>query len=154
MIAQSRRTGRSFAAIKYTDDYFARGEPVVAADIYAVIENYLFLQTSCTHPPAEENILGGCALRLIVCWARRCFGENCTRRCRVFSAWIQARAEYINTWVGRYIQSQLIAVSEDLRAQLLATFKANKLTLVRNGVDEQALRALCPVTSIPSKPSM
>jgi len=93
----------------------------------------------------KENILGGCAFAVNRLLGRAGVSVRTVHGAAEFSPrGLRRVQEYINTWVGRYIQSQLIAVSEDLRAQLLATFKANKLTLVRNGVDEQALRALLP----------
>jgi glycosyltransferase involved in cell wall biosynthesis len=93
----------------------------------------------------KENILGGAAFFINRLLGRAAVSVRTVHGAPEFIPRGLGRVqEYLNTWVGRHIQAQLIAVSEDLQGKLLATFKPNKLTLVRNGVDEQSLRALLP----------
>ncbi|HRH77671.1 MAG TPA: glycosyltransferase [Cellvibrionaceae bacterium] len=91
----------------------------------------------------KENILGGFAFAINRLLGRAGVSVRTVHGASEFAPRGLGRLqEYLNIVVGRYIQAQLVAVSEDLRAKLLDTFKPHKLTLVRNGVDEASLHAL------------
>lgn len=88
----------------------------------------------------KENILGGFAFWVNHWLGRAAVSVRTVHGAAEFSARGLGRLqEKLNIWVGRTIQTQLVAVSEDLRQKLLPIYTAERLTLVRNGVDERAL---------------
>lgn len=94
----------------------------------------------------KENILGGFAFWINHWLGRAGVSVRTVHGAAEFSARGLGRLqEKINIWVGRTIQAQLVAVSEDLRQKLIPIYAAQRLTLVRNGVDEAALTNQVPV---------
>ncbi|MDR2214335.1 MAG: glycosyltransferase [Nevskiaceae bacterium] len=47
----------------------------------------------------------------------------------------------LNRWTGRHWQQRVVAVSQELQRKLLADFPADRLAVIENGVDVDALRA-------------
>lgn len=48
---------------------------------------------------------------------------------------------WLDNWVGRHLQQAVIAVSDELALKLRTIFPAAKIHVIRNGVDQTALRA-------------
>lgn len=60
----------------------------------------------------------------------------------------------LDNFCGKYLQDAIIAVSENLRLQLITTFPANKIQVIQNGVDVDKLRQQIPADDISSTPDI
>lgn len=85
----------------------------------------------------KENIIAGlCRLRLGIPSIRTVHGASETT---VKTLSINKFLGYLNLLTGRYLQQQVVAVSNDLRLKLLGSYKASHLSTIRNGVDFSAI---------------
>lgn len=48
---------------------------------------------------------------------------------------------WLDTWTGKYLQQAIIAVSSELAEKLKPLYRANKIHVIPNGVDREALQA-------------
>lgn len=88
----------------------------------------------------KENILGGLAhglARLLGC--SRCSVRTLHGAAEFAPRGLQRLQVWLDRWVAQRIQQGIIAVSQDLKNQLVNQFPPSKVILIRNGVDLQAM---------------
>lgn len=90
----------------------------------------------------KENILGALANRTSI----NVRSIRTVHGAPEFSGnWKTSLLRKIDQWTGLYLQNAIIAVSPDLKKQLLNAFPERKLRIIENGVDVDALNAASKV---------
>ncbi|HET8710885.1 MAG TPA: glycosyltransferase, partial [Spongiibacteraceae bacterium] len=100
----------------------------------------------------KENILGGLAnaLSIRVRSVRTVHGANENPPKRLHHRLIHA----LDLWTGNHLQQRIIAVSDDLAQKLRNNFSSEKIIVIENGVDIEAVRAsVHPVEFRETEPS-
>ena len=96
----------------------------------------------------KENILGNIANQLsAVPLKKRAYSVRTSHGSPEFKPMGKQKIQmWLDTWIGKHLQQAVIAVSADLAERLKAIFPAQKIHVVRNGVDSEALRAEASIT--------
>lgn len=90
----------------------------------------------------KENILGNLANLLSASFFRkRTFSVRTAHGAPEFTPKGKQKIQvWLDNWTGKYLQQAIVAVSSDLAEKLKTIFPANKIHIIRNGVDSSELR--------------
>jgi glycosyltransferase involved in cell wall biosynthesis len=102
------------------------------------------LKPQIVHTPRmKENILGAIAARIVGAVSVRTThgaGESTVGRMQIG----KTAARKLDQLIGRWFQQRIIAVTEDLRRTLTATYGSRHVVTIENGIDPNAFTSFSP----------
>ena len=132
---------RSAGVAVYVLDERKVASPRILARLCAILRTW---RPDVIHTHREkENILGSLASRL--CWNVPRFAPSTVDgRIQGSTGWKGARRRAVRAldrWCGRALQQRVIAVTRELSVRVKGEFPAEKIVVIENGVDVEAVRA-------------